>query len=85
MDRDVTVKVLTLTGVLSRELQRLRHVFPHGVMVYSSPTASRFLDASAQFGTEWPSRMTWLMTGDGLWAQVENISDYRNAVPLAST
>ena len=84
-EQTVIEKVMLLRGFLSRELQLLTrapgwHVLPNGVMVYSDPTASHFLDASNQFGTEWPARMTLMMSGDGQWTQVENVSDYRSGV-----
>ena len=78
-------RVFILKGFLSRELIMMSrspgwHVLPNGIVAYSDPVATHYLDARDNFDTDWPARMTLMKSaGDsGQWIQLENVSDYRN-------
>ena len=78
-------RIRILKGYLSRELAMLEsipgwHVLPNGIVVHFNPTATHLLDATANFGPEWTSRMTLVKIEDsgGQWEQLESEESYRD-------
>ena len=55
------------------------HVLPNGIVAYSDPVATHYLDARDNFDVDWPSRMTLMKAPgeSGQWIQLENVANYR--------
>ena len=77
-------RIRILKGYLSRELAMLESIpgwhVPNGIVVHFNPTATHLLDATANFGPEWTSRMTLVKIEDsgGQWEQLESEESYRD-------